>query len=88
MHEVIDPSHCPGFLLWNSFQIMVEGGKTEEENVSFTKQIGIRVDNMTRTYRAELWRDGSNIRSFRNLHEDLLEFLGEYQVACMQDKHP
>ena len=33
---------------------MVEGGKTEEENVSFTKQIGIRVDNMTRTYRAEL----------------------------------
>jgi len=54
MSEVIDSSHCPGFLLWSSFQIMVEGGQTEEENVSFTKQIGIRVDNMTRTYRAEL----------------------------------
>lgn len=67
---------------------MVGGGKAEEENVSFTKQTGIRVNDITRTYRAELWRDGSDTRSFRNLHEDLLESLGEYQVACMQDKHP
>lgn len=53
MHEVI-PFTCPGFLLWNSFQIMVQGGKTEAENVNFTKQIGVSADNMARTDRAEL----------------------------------
>lgn len=37
------------FLPWSSFQIIVQGGKTEAENVSFTKLIGIRADNTAGT---------------------------------------